>query len=126
MKCQATKRDGSPCTQDAQPGKAHCWGHDPDLAQARKQGNAAGGRHRSNAARARKALPSEPLTTTEVHAWLSMAFRRALVGKMDAPMLNALSTAAKALADLAKVVDFEDQLADMRRQITDLNERRRA
>ena len=43
-KCKATKRDGSPCTLDAQRGNDLCWAHSPEHAEARRRGARRGGR----------------------------------------------------------------------------------
>lgn len=125
-KCQGKRADGKPCAAKPRPGSTYCPWHDPELAERRREWSAKGGAQRSNAERAKKELPSEPLSNAEAHAYLSLAFRRAMVGKMDAPMLNALAGAAKALAELSKAVDLEDQLADMRQKIVELSERRPA
>lgn len=105
------------------PDGEFCVTHDPsriaDLTAYRRKG----GHARSNKARALKDLPAEPLTTAEAHAYLSLAFRRALVGKMDAPMLNALSTAAKALADLSRTVEQDHMLAELAAKVTRLERR---
>ncbi len=42
--CSATKRDGSPCTLQAQGASGFCWAHDPANAAKRRQGQSRGGR----------------------------------------------------------------------------------
>lgn len=66
------------------------------------------------------------MSNAEAHAWLSLAFRKALVNQMDAAMLNALSTASKALADLSRIVEIEAELAEAQRAIVDISARRSA
>jgi len=124
--CTGRTKEGKPCSARPRPGTELCPWHTPELAEQRVQWSRTGGKNSSNKARARKELPAEPLTNAETHAYLSLAFRRTLTGQLEPGVLNALSQAGRALADLSKVVDLEDQLADMRRQIVDLAERRNA
>lgn len=125
-KCQGKTKDGKPCSATPRPGSSWCPWHDPALAGQRSTWSAKGGANRSNKARANKDLPADPLSNAEVHAYMSLAFRRTLTGKMEPGVFTALANGARTLADLSKVVDLEDQLADMRRQIVDLAERRGA
>jgi hypothetical protein len=104
-RCSAKTKGGKPCDAKPRPGTAFCPWHDPALTENRSEWSAKGGANRSNQARAKKDLPTEPLTNAEVHAYLSLAFRQTLVGKMEPGVLNALSTASKALADLSGAVD---------------------
>src|SRR4051812_16865973 len=110
-RCKSTKRDGSPCSGLPWNGTAHCWFHAPETAAARQEGRRLGGSARSNLARAAKQLPTEPLSNAEAHAWLSLAFKQTLASKMEPGVLNALAGAARALAELSRVVSFEDELA---------------
>jgi len=123
-RCQGKTKEGKPCSATPRPGSTWCPWHDPSLAAERSRWSAKGGAMRSNYARAKKNIPAEPLSNAEVHAYMSLAFRRTLAGKMEPGILNALSQAGRAIADLSKVVDFEEQLATMRREIVDLSERR--
>jgi hypothetical protein len=47
-------------------------------------------------------------------------------GKLDAKIGNAAANIARSMIDVARVADFETQLAEMRREIADLAERRGA
>lgn len=125
-RCLGKTKEGKPCSAKPRPGSTWCPWHDPELASSRLEWSAKGGANRSNRARANKELPAEPLSNAEVHAYMSMAFRRTLAGKMEPGVLTALSTGAKVLAELSKAVDLEDQLAEMRQKIVDLSERRPA
>lgn len=44
--CSANKRDGSPCTLQAQGDSGLCWAHDPANAEKRRQGQSCGGRNK--------------------------------------------------------------------------------
>lgn len=125
-RCSGKTKNGKPCAARPRPGKSHCPWHDPEFAEKRPEWSAKGGENRSNQARAKKNLPAEPMSNAEAHAWLSLAFRKALVNQMDAAMLNALSTASKALADLSRIVEIEAELAEAQRAIVDISARRSA
>ncbi len=114
--CSGLTKSGERCRSFAMPDSDRCIAHGDrvtDLAEWRKRG----GEGKANEVRARKALPSEPLSTAEVHAHLSTAFRRALAGKMDPPLLNALSNAGRTLAELQKNADLEQRLDELERRI---------
>ncbi len=115
--CSGLTKSGERCKSFAMPDSERCIAHGDrvtDLAAWRKRG----GEGKANEVRARKALPSEPLSTVEVHAHLSTAFRRALAGKMDPPLLNALSSAGRTLAELQKSSEIEERLIDLERRLT--------
>lgn len=61
-RCQATRKDGSPCAATALPGDALCWSHSPALADRRERARSAGARkgNQSRALRARGARLSTP------------------------------------------------------------------
>ena len=37
MNCEATKRDGTPCTLEARGDGSFCWAHSPEFAQERRE-----------------------------------------------------------------------------------------
>jgi hypothetical protein len=43
-RCPGIKRDGSRCTVSVEPPQTHCWWHDPQNAEARKQAASRGGK----------------------------------------------------------------------------------
>ena len=43
-RCTATKKDGTPCSKEAEPGKHHCWSHDPANEEERRRIASRGGR----------------------------------------------------------------------------------
>src|SRR5215218_6063507 len=51
--CEATKRNGEPCTLPANGQQGLCWAHDPKNAERRRKGASRGGR-----AKASRELPS--------------------------------------------------------------------
>ena len=64
-RCQATAASGKTCSATPRPGRSYCLWHDPAAAEERRELARRGGAGRSNAARARKALPAEALTLRE-------------------------------------------------------------
>lgn len=112
--CLSTKADGSPCL--AQPIRAdgYCWWHSPALEQLRQEKRAQGGSNRSNKARAKKALPAEPMTAEEIRSYLGVVFKGVISGKIEPGVGTASATIARALLDVAKVAEVEDQVAQLR------------
>jgi hypothetical protein len=122
-RCQATTRSGKRCGATV-VAEGMCAWHAPSWDAKRRAWSAEGGRKRSNAARARKELPAEPLTTAELHSWLGVAFKSVLAGKMEPGVGTAAASIARTMAELAKIANFEDELAAMRREIAELAETR--
>jgi len=118
--CQSETKRGTRCTATPVPGDDRCAWHSerPEWVEKRRKWSAEGGRKRSNAERAKKALPTEPMTTAEAHAWVTVAFKRTLTGAMEPGVLNALANAAKTMTELAKSSDLEDRLSDLERRLT--------
>jgi hypothetical protein len=123
-RCQAQARSGKPCSALAVDG-IHCPWHSaaPEWVEKRRQWSAKGGERRSNAARAKKALPTEPMAATEVHAWLSLAFKKTLAGSMEPGILNALANAARTMAELSKAAEIEGRLVALEQQQAQLRGR---
>jgi hypothetical protein len=44
--CQATKKDGTPCSLPALAGSTTCWAHHPEHQSARRRGASKGGRNK--------------------------------------------------------------------------------
>jgi hypothetical protein len=120
--CKGTTKAGTPCRAPAMSG-GWCIAHDPsrvvELAEWRRRG----GKAKSNASRAKKALPAEPLTAEEIHAYLGLVFRGVIGGKIEPGIGTAAASIARAMVEVAKVADFESQLSEMRRDLAALTER---
>jgi hypothetical protein len=119
-RCHATAKTGTRCSALVVPGDNRCAWHTelPEWVEKRRSWSAEGGKKRSNAERAKKALPTEPMTTTEAHAWVTVAFKRTLTGAMEPGVLNALANAAKVMTELAKSSDLEGRVIDLERRLT--------
>ena len=98
--CQATKRDGTPCTLPAQGKAGLCWAHDPANAEKRKSGQRKGGR-------------SKPLTDISVlQRKLSTLGDDVLAGKVNranaSVAAQAWGVAVRALEAWVKVRELEE------------------
>lgn len=124
-KCSATNKDGTPCS--GQPYRdGFCRWHHPDLAEEQRAWRVKGGQAKSNRARAKKALPSELMSMAEVQSYLGVAMKGVLTGKIEPGVGTALANIARAMRDVGAAAELESQLADMRRQIADISDRRPA
>jgi hypothetical protein len=122
--CLGTNEKGKPC--EAQPVRrsGYCFWHDPALADERDRKRREGGVNRSNKARARKALPADPLSAEEVRSYLGVVFLDVISGKVEPGVGTAAANIARALMDVAKVAEVEQQVAELRRDMAAFSERR--
>ena len=111
--CQATNATGGPCGAKPQPGRSLCLWHDPQEAERRHQMSSKGGKARSNKARARKALPADPLSTEELHAWLGVVFKGVIAGKIEPGVATASATVARTMAELSKTDELEQRITNL-------------
>jgi hypothetical protein len=116
-RCQATAASGKPCSAAARPGRAYCLWHDPQADAERRELSRKGGQGRSNAARARKALPAEDLTLREVQRVLCRVLKDVTCGRAEPGVATAAATVGRAIAALAQAADFDERLAALERQI---------
>lgn len=124
-RCKATNKDGTPCGARAIR-DGWCPWHDPQREEANREASRMGGKAKSNIARARKQLRGDIRDIADVQARLVAAMDRVEKGDMEAGPANAMANLARAIVTVAGVADFEIQLAEMRREIAELNERRSA
>src|SRR4051794_27289155 len=125
-RCLGINKDGSACKARAQRDSDYCLAHDPervtDLAEWRRKG----GRESSNSSRARKKLTGDLRDMSDVKARLMLALVKVESGDLEAGPANAMANLARAIATVSGVADFEGQLADLRREVAELAERRGA
>lgn len=120
--CSATTQTGAKCS--ARPWKdGLCVWHHPDKAEENRARAVRGGKGRSNRARAIKRLRG-PQAMADLRDVLMEAFIETKNGKLDPRVLSALATGARAILDVSGVVTYDDQLAELRRQVAELSERR--
>jgi hypothetical protein len=125
-RCQATAKGGSQCGATARPNRPFCLWHDdaPDAQEKRRLISQKGGQARSNKARAKKALPAEVLTAEEIRSYLGIVFRGVISGKIEPGVGTAAAGIARALLDVAKVAEVEEQVAQLWADMAAFSERR--
>ena len=101
-RCQALKRDGSPCTAKAVSGD-RCIGHRPGVEDARRKGGAA----TSRAARADKLLPARLQPTA---ALLEQAMTEVHSGTLTASQGSAMAALASALVKILASGEYEERI----------------
>ena len=110
MRCQAFKRDGTPCTLPARSGNGTCWAHDPANAEQRRKA----------ASKAGKTKPSAELH--QVKRQLRNIAENVLEGKITTAKG---SVAAQVLGVYLRAVEQERrqrELEDLEARITVLEE----
>ncbi len=96
-KCSATRRDGQPCGAEAQAGRAVCFFHDPDRADAAKTAQSRGGSSKATlqVARAWRGRPGEVTvikspTTEEIVSLICDTIDEVKVGAIDTKVATAV------------------------------------
>jgi len=109
-RCAGRRRDGRACGALARPGRLYCFGHDPELAEKRAAGRAAGGRGRSTVERARKRLPSDMGSMLDR---LTDAFDDTESGQMSPAVARALSTLSGAIVRVYEIAELALRVRDL-------------
>jgi len=112
-KCQATAKNGKPCAAKPRPGRPYCLWHDPEAEDRRREISRQGGYASSNRARAKKALPADPLTNEELHSWLGVVFKGVIAGRIEPGVGTAGATIARTMAELTRSVELEQRIANL-------------
>ena len=112
QRCTAITRGGKRCGGTPVPGDSRCPWHAPAWAERRREWSRKGGRGKSNASRARKALP-EAMTLGEARGVLSVAMRATLAGRLAPGAGSAVAALARALAALTEAADLEKRIAQL-------------
>jgi hypothetical protein len=117
-RCQSLAANGKPCAAKVVDG-CHCAWHStaPEWVEKRRQWSAKGGTNRSNAARARKHLPADPMSAAELHCYLGLVFKRVITGKTEPAIASAAATVARTMSELAKASDLEARMAEIERKL---------
>ena len=110
-KCASPNRDGSACGARPQPDRDVCQWHDPDLVVARRAWAGRGGRAKSNVVRAKKALPTESLTTFELRSVLCRAMKRLEAGTLEPAVATAMGSLSRAILAVTGLDEVEQRLA---------------
>ncbi len=108
MTCTAARRNGQPCAARALPGKSHCFAHDPGLAAKRLAAYTAGGKGKSNLARAHRRLPAD---LKDVLAKLMAALDEVHGGEIDPRTATAMASLAGAINRIYADSELEQRIA---------------
>ncbi len=125
-KCRGKNKDGGPCNAMPQRDSPWCQWHDPDLAEKRAEWRRQGGKGTSTEAKARRTLKAGVLTAEDLRARLGVVFMDVVEGRTEPAVGTAAATIARALLDVARVADVEQQVAQIRRDMAAFAERRGA
>ena len=114
--CLGQNRDGGACS--AAPGAdGYCMWHSPANAATRDAWRRKGGAQRSNRARAKKRLIDAGMSASEVGGLLSSVLRGVVTGTVEPGVGNACANIARALVEVRKVSDLEQEVADLERLV---------
>lgn len=108
-RCTATTQGGVACNAQAWKDGLCRW-HHPSLAAERKEWSRKGGEGRSNASRARKALPRDLRDTLDA---LYRVLHGVEEGTVEPARANAVATVARAICAVQEVGDFERRLGEL-------------
>ena len=122
-KCQAIARSGSRCGSPVLPDSQWCWVHDPAAADRRREASVRGGRARSNAARAAKAMPAA-LSSDDLLVTLSRAIDKVEKGELEPGPANAISSLARAMNSIRETTEIERRLGELEQRAGLMNDRR--
>lgn len=92
------------------------FSHDPALADARAEGRLRGGKGKSSAARARKAIPADLRDVADV---LLQAIRDVESGALPEGKASALATLSRAYVAVYEAGLVESKIADIERKISE-------
>jgi len=111
-RCVATTKAGTPCRSGAVAGSAFCLMHDPTLRDVRTAASRKGGYGKSNAVRAKKAMPPA-MTTAELLQQLSSVFELTLAGVVEPGVGTACGSLARTLVTIRETAEIEARLAEL-------------
>ena len=115
--CQATRKDGRPCTVRALIGSAWCFAHDPERAAQRAEARRKGGHGKARLARVERLVPG---TLRPVLALLLSALNETHAGGLDPKVAGALAALAGAIVRTYQAGALEDRLTELEAQIATL------
>ena len=115
-KCQSIAKSGNPCGATVVADGMCAW-HAPSWDARRRAWSAEGGRKRSNAARAKKALPAG-MGVDDIDALLGAVLRGVLIDRFTPGQANAAAAVAKAMIavrEAGAIERLEERLNDLER-----------
>ena len=108
--CSAITKAGSRCPNRALLDRKWYFAHDPDLVDARKQGSYKGGKGKSKAARARKAIPED---LRDVGDLLLQAINEVKTGDLEPTKATAMAPLTWAYVTVYEAGLVESKLKDI-------------
>ena len=112
-RCAATTQTGERCGAKPAPGLACCPWHtdDPSWVERRRAWSRKGGANKSTAARAKKALSGDGLSSEELIVALSAVFKAVVSERLPAKVGTAAVAIAKGITDIRTSTEVEQRLA---------------
>ncbi len=115
-RCQSNNQAGEPCSAKVwRDGWCH-W-HHPGNRERHIAASRAGGRARSNEARARKRLKGTDRDFATVLGKLLNGIDKVETGEIEPGVLNAMANAARAVQSLAGPVSIQEEIETLRREV---------
>jgi hypothetical protein len=108
--CEATRRDGHPCTIRVVGDSCFCFAHSPALREQREQAHRRGGQNRATAKRLAKIMPVRLLPVWDV---LEQALSDVLDGRLDPKLATAAAAVARALASILQTGELEERVRQL-------------
>lgn len=114
MNCNGITRGGQRCKARPLQGTSYCVAHTPEISdEQRKAWSAQGGANSSNEVRARKQLPGEVLSSEELASWLSVVFRKLIVGTIEPAVATAAANLARTMTEISRATDVQTRLEEL-------------
>ncbi len=118
--CQATRKDGQPCTVPVVAGEPYCFAHSERTAAQRAQARQRGGANSARAVRVQRLVPS---TLRPVLATLLEVLGEVRRGDLAPGQANAVANVAGAIVKVYTSATVEDRLSELETQIAALSRR---
>jgi hypothetical protein len=127
-RCEGQTKGGTRCKARCQPGKAYCFFHDPERAEARAEARSKGGKARSKPA---AVLPGETADTPlesvdDVKALLGQTINQLRKGQLDPKVSNGIGYLAGVLLKAIEGSDLARDVEALKQQLRELEEEQRA
>lgn len=110
-RCEAVTKSGEPCRNRAAAGERRCVFHLPQSHPLRQQAAAAGGRGKSNVARARRRIEAEGvMQLADVRRLLGASMVGTLSGHVAPGVGSALASQARAFVAILEADELESRI----------------
>jgi hypothetical protein len=116
--CGRMRLDGQRCGLPARDGgDGGCWAHDSTLAEARRAGNAKGGRSSATAARAQRKMPTELQHVADVLVRAIAAVESGALGPGQGSAISSLCKSLVMTYEAAETTSVEKRLREMEQEL---------